>query len=70
MTYPGETEHAPEHGTAPAAAPAASQPDFTPQELESLHQSDRMAASAVVGLLTCIFSTGVVLYLLVLWSVV
>ena len=42
---------------------------FPPAEWEQLQADDRHAAVLVLGLMTCIFSIGLVLYLIVLFSV-
>jgi hypothetical protein len=64
--------HAPsEHVTAdPAHAPAAGeQTYFSPAEWREYRESDKTAAAYIVVLMQGIFMVGLVLYLIVLWSV-
>ena len=49
-------------------ASAASQPYFPAAEWEQLQADDRHAATAVLGLMTSIFSIGLILYLIVFYS--
>jgi len=49
---------------APTAAP------FTEAELNTLHTSDRKEATVVVALIASIFSIGVVIYTIVVYTVV
>jgi hypothetical protein len=61
MTHPGEhgvTTHAHTHSST-AAVP------FTETEVETLHRDDKWAGTAIIGLMTSIFTTGLVLYLIV-----
>jgi hypothetical protein len=48
---------------------AASQPYFPEAEWEQLQADDRHGATVVLGLMTSIFSIGLVLYIVVLISV-
>jgi hypothetical protein len=59
------TAAAPHHGHAYAPA----HPDFTPEEWDSFRASDKTAATYIVILMQGIFAIGLVLYLIVLWSV-
>ncbi len=43
---------------------------FTPGEWQSFRTADKIAASYIVVLMQGIFAIGLVLYLIVLWSVV
>ena len=47
----------------------ATQPYFPAAEWEQLQADDRHGAAVVLGLMTAIFSIGLVLYLIVLFSV-
>jgi hypothetical protein len=42
---------------------------FPPDEWEQLQADDRHGAAAVIGLMTAIFSIGLILYIIVLLSV-
>jgi hypothetical protein len=53
-----------EHGHAPAEHP------FTPQEWQEFRRQDAVAGTMVGGLMATIFSVGVVIYSIVLWSTV
>jgi len=59
------TAHAP-HG--PAAA-AGEQTHFPPEQWQEFRDSDKTAAAYIVVLMQGIFMVGLVLYLIVLWSV-
>ncbi len=50
------------------AASGASQPYFPTAEWEQLQADDRHGAVAVLGLMTSIFSIGLILYLVVFFS--
>jgi hypothetical protein len=78
---PAEPGHAPEPAPAPAAthetAPAAAhshetgeQTHFSPEEWQEFRDADKMAGAYIVVLMQGIFMVGLVLYLIVLWSVV
>jgi hypothetical protein len=49
--------------------PSASALHFSPAEWAQLQADDRHAAAVVLGLMTAIFSIGLVLYIIVLYSV-
>jgi hypothetical protein len=49
--------------------PPASTLHFSPAEWEQLQADDRHGAVVVLGLMTAIFTTGLILYSIVLWSV-
>jgi hypothetical protein len=70
MTNTGEPPHAADHGPAAAHAhaPAAAVP-FTAEEWRYFRATDRTAGAYIVGLMAGIFSVGLVLYLIVLFSV-
>ncbi len=51
-----------QHGSSPALP-------FTPAEVELFHAEDRKAATAIIGLMTGIFTIGVCLYLIVCYSI-
>ncbi len=55
------------HGHAPAAG---EQTYFPPQEWQEFRDSDKTAGAYIVVLMQGIFVVGLVLYLIVLWSVV
>jgi hypothetical protein len=56
-----------DHGQAMPAAGASG--IFLPAEVEALHEDDRSAATAIVGLMASIFALGLVGYLLVCYWV-
>jgi hypothetical protein len=63
------SEHVPAgapHGHAPAAG---EQTYFPPEEWRAFRESDKTAAAYIVVLMQGIFIVGLVLYLIVLWSV-
>jgi hypothetical protein len=66
--------HAPSEHITPGAphghAPAAEQALFPPEEWRAFRNSDKTAAAYIVVLMQGIFIVGLVLYLIVLWSVV
>jgi hypothetical protein len=64
MTHPGEPSDHAGHGTSQAPLP------YSPEEWKSFRASDKVAGAYIVGLMGGIFSIGLVLYLIVLWSVV
>ncbi len=62
--------HAPsEHAAAHHDAPSGEQTYFPPHEWQSFRDADKTAAAYIVVLMQGIFLVGVVLYLIVLWSV-
>jgi hypothetical protein len=62
MTHGGEPSSPAEH-TTPAPLP------FSVEEWKGFRQLDKAAGAYIVGLMAGIFSVGLVLYLIVLWSV-
>jgi hypothetical protein len=64
MTDPANPSHAPAHGT-----PAAPVLPFSPEEWQTFRTWDKTAGAYIVGLMAGIFTVGLVLYLIVLWSV-
>jgi hypothetical protein len=62
MTNPAEASHAPDHA-------AAGTLPYTAEEWQAFRDWDKNAAGHIVGLMTSIFTVGLVLYLIVLWSV-
>jgi hypothetical protein len=56
--------HAPDH----AAHAAYEQAHFPPEHWQELREADKTAAAYIVVLMQGIFVTGLVLYLIVLWS--
>ena len=63
---PADPAHAPAHH----GAPPGEQTYFPPDEWQQFRNADWTAAAYIVVLMQGIFLTGVVLYLIVLWSVV
>ncbi len=55
----------PHHGHAHGPA----QEHFTPEEWQSFRDADKLAGAYIVVLMQGIFAIGLVLYLIVLWSV-
>lgn len=55
--------HAGSHHHDPHSAPPPAQPHFSATEWDALQADDLRAAMAVVGLMTAIFSIGLILYL-------
>ena len=66
MTNPTEPSHAPDHGAPSPQTPAL---PFTAAEWQSFRDWDKSAGGYIVGLMASIFTVGLVLYLIVLWSV-
>jgi hypothetical protein len=64
----GPSEHT--HAEAGHHAPASEQTYFSPTEWQALRDSDKLAGAYIVVLMQGIFAIGLVLYLIVLWSVV
>jgi hypothetical protein len=69
-----EPAHSPEPAHAPAATSAQAgaappQPLFSPDDWQRFHAIDRTAAAYIAGLMAGIFTVGLILYLIVLWSV-
>jgi hypothetical protein len=62
-------EHAPTHPARGDAAAAEVQPAFTDTEVRAFRESDVSAGRAIVILMQGIFLIGLVLYLIVAWSV-
>jgi hypothetical protein len=64
------SEHSLAHPEAHAHAPAAGeQTYFPPAEWQEFRDADKTAAAYIVVLMQGIFIVGLVLYLIVLWSV-
>ena len=69
MTEPAQPSHPPETAiTAHAPAPPPG-PLFPADEWQHMRNADKLGAAYIVGLMGGIFSVGLVLYLIVLWSV-
>ncbi len=51
-------------------APSGEQTYFSPTEWQSFRDADKLAGAYIVVLMQGIFAIGLVLYLIVLWSVV
>jgi hypothetical protein len=78
----GDPGHAPAPGHGPSEqitadpghahghGPAAEQAHFSDQEWQEFRDSDKTAGAYIVVLMQGIFVVGLVLYLIVLWSVV
>ena len=62
MTHSGETGHAEHAATAPPLP-------YSAEEWKGFRAIDKTAGGYIVGLMGGIFSIGLVLYLIVLWSV-
>jgi hypothetical protein len=54
---------------APAVAPVSATPHFTPEELKAFQSEDSHAAAAVTGIMSAIFSIGLLIYLTILYVV-
>jgi hypothetical protein len=67
MTEPVPPHPAPEHAIAAGHPPAAAAL-FPEDEWRLFRLSDKIGATYIVGLMAGIFSVGLVLYLIVLWS--
>src|SRR5262249_26978671 len=76
MTAEGDPHAPSEHLAAsaphhdPHATPAGEQTWFSPTERQEFRDADKTAAAYIVVLMQGIFVVGLVLYLIVLWSVV
>jgi hypothetical protein len=68
MTDPAQPSHTPEPAAGHAPAPPSA-PPFAADEWQILRRSDKTAATYIVGLMGGIFAIGLVLYLIVLYSV-
>jgi hypothetical protein len=62
----GPAEHVPD---APGHHPAGGQTYFPPDVWQSFREADKIAGTYIVVLMQGIFVIGLILYLIVLWSV-
>jgi hypothetical protein len=69
MSAPPTNRQAPEDQAMTPAADTHSTPTLSASELDHLHSDDIHAARIVVGIMTAVFTAGLLLYAAICWIV-